>query len=91
MSLLSLLGVFGVIYYFLSNFSMKFLWANRIAPDGMPCSAASHLGLCCLPMSHKKRPGIYELIRFKHLSVGVIFTKASLMSDLNGSLKQIFS
>ena len=31
------------------------------------------------------------LIRFKHLSVGVIFTKASLMSDLNGSLKQILS
>ena len=40
--------------YFLSHFSMKFLCANRIAPDGTPHSAASHLGLCCLPMSHKK-------------------------------------
>ena len=28
--------------------------ANRIAPDVTPRSAASHLGLCCLPMSHKK-------------------------------------
>ena len=33
---------------------MKFLQANRIAPDGMPRFAASHLGLFCLPMSHKK-------------------------------------
>ena len=33
---------------------MKFLCANRIAPDGTPRSATSHLGLCCLPMSHKK-------------------------------------
>ena len=28
--------------------------ANRIAPDGTPRFAASHLGLFCLPMSHKK-------------------------------------
>ena len=40
-------------FYFLSDFLMKFLCANRIAPDGTPRSAASHLGLCCLPMSHK--------------------------------------
>ena len=33
---------------------MKFLKANRIVPDGTPRSAASHLGLCCLPMSHKR-------------------------------------
>ena len=39
---------------FLSDFSMEFFCANRIAPDGMPRSAASHLGLCCLPMSHKR-------------------------------------
>ena len=41
-------------FYFLSHFSMKFLCANRIAPDGMPRSAASHLGLYCLPMSYKR-------------------------------------
>ena len=43
-------------FSFLSHFSMKFLQAiaNRIAPDGTPRSAASHLGLFCLPMSHKR-------------------------------------
>ena len=40
---------------------MKFLQANRIAPDGTPRSAASHLGLYCLPMSHKGTPGLNEL------------------------------
>ena len=33
---------------------MKIMSANRIAPDGTLCFAASHLGLFCLPMSHKK-------------------------------------
>ena len=41
-------------FYFLSCFSMKFLCANRIAPDGTPRSVASHLGLYCLPMSHNR-------------------------------------
>ena len=37
-----------------SNFSfwMKIMSANRIAPDGTPRFAASHLGLFCLPMSN---------------------------------------
>ena len=44
---------------FLINFSKKIKIANRIAPDGtpqnrMPRFVASHLGLFCLPMSHKK-------------------------------------
>ena len=39
---------------FLFDFSMKFPEANRIAPDGTPRSAASHLGLFCLPMPHEK-------------------------------------
>ena len=33
---------------------MKFLQAHRIAPYGTPHSAASHLGLFYLPMSHKR-------------------------------------
>ena len=33
---------------------MKFKRANRIAPDGTPRFAASHLGKFCVPMSHKK-------------------------------------
>ena len=41
-------------FKFLTNFFMKFLLANRIAPDGAPLSAVSHLGLFYLPMSHKK-------------------------------------
>ena len=49
---LSILGVLGVIFIFISL--MKFLCANRIAPDGTPHYAASHLGLYCLPMSHKR-------------------------------------
>ena len=49
-------------FYFKSYFSMTFLCANRIAPDGTPRSAASHLGLYCLPMSHKRDA---RLIRVK--------------------------
>ena len=30
--------------------------AKRIAPNGTPRFAASHLGLHCLPLSHKKDP-----------------------------------
>ena len=49
------------------NFSYKFLMkilfiANRIAPDGMAPSAASHLRLYCLPMSHNRDA---RLIRVK--------------------------
>ena len=38
----------------LFHFSMKIMIVNRIAPDGTPHCAASHLWLFCLPMSHKK-------------------------------------
>ena len=41
-------------FYFIYYFSMNFLCANRISPDGTPRSAASHLGLFCLLMSHKR-------------------------------------
>ena len=40
-------------FLFLFPFSMKFLSANSVAPDVTPHSAASHLGLHCLHMSHK--------------------------------------
>ena len=50
MSPFSLLGASGGIF----QLSMKIIYANRIAPDGTPRFAASHLGLFCLPMSHKK-------------------------------------
>ena len=51
---LSFLGASEVIFKLYSIFSKKILYANRIVPDGTPRSAASHLGLFCLPMSHKR-------------------------------------
>ena len=39
-----------IFIFIFSHFSMKFQCANIIAPDGTPRYAASHLGLCCLPM-----------------------------------------
>ena len=49
---------------------MKILSANRIAPDGTPRSAASHLGLFCLPMSHKRdaRLKLVNVILYVHLA-----------------------
>ena len=41
---------FSFLFYVL----MKIVYANRIAPGGTPLFAASHLGLFCLCMSHKK-------------------------------------
>ena len=40
---------------------LSFMNVNRIFPDGAPRFAASHLGLFCLPMSYKRRPGLYGL------------------------------
>ena len=53
----------------LSHISMTFLCANRIPPDGTPRSAASHLGLFCLPMSQKRTPGLNELSHIMRKSV----------------------
>ena len=47
-------------FYFLPLL-MKFLLANRIAPDGTPHSVASNLGLFCLPISHKWDTRLKEL------------------------------
>ena len=41
-------------FIFLFHFSMKFPLANSVATDGKPRSAASHLGLYYLNMSHQK-------------------------------------
>ena len=63
MSPLLFLGALGVIFSFYLIFSMKLLVANSIAPEGTPHSAASHLGLSYLPMSHSKElkmPGLNE-------------------------------
>ena len=39
---------------FLFHFSMKIILVDRKALDGTPRFAASHLGLFCKPLSHKK-------------------------------------
>ena len=51
---------------FLFHFSMKIYKANRIAIDGIPRLAASHLELFCLPLSHKKdaRPLYIFIVSF---------------------------
>ena len=51
----------GLNFYSLFEEQQNFLYANRIATDGMPHNAASHLGLYCLcPI--KRMPGLYKLI-----------------------------
>ena len=57
-------------FSFLVHFSMKIKIANRIAPDGTPRFAASHLGLFCLHIvSHKKgTPGLYGLRKSRELA-----------------------
>ena len=56
-----ILGTSGAffIFFLLSQVSMKFISvANIIDPDLTPRSAASHLGLYCLPMLHKRTSGL---------------------------------
>ena len=50
---------------------MKIVSANRIAPDGTPRSAASHLGLLCLSMSHKKDARLIWVKRIEYNFQGV--------------------
>ena len=51
-------------FSFLFHFSMKLMFANRIAPDGTLRYAASHLGLFCLPMSHKKYAKVNSNLKY---------------------------
>ena len=43
-----------MIFHFYFIFNEIPVLANSIAADGTPHFAVSHLGLFCLPMSHKK-------------------------------------
>ena len=73
---LLLRGVRSDFYFFIPFFPMKFLCVNRIAPDGTLRSAASHLGLCCLPMSHKKDA------RFKWVNCSDQYVLTQLVSHI---------
>ena len=55
-------------FEFLFHFSTKFFYANRIAPDVTPPSAASHLGLYSLPMSHNIRLLAYDVAVFQWIT-----------------------
>ena len=52
----------GGDFSFLFHFAKTFMSANRIAPDGMPRFATSHLGhsVCLCPI--KRTPCLYGLI-----------------------------
>ena len=72
------------------NSLYEFSQANRKATDGTPCFAASHLGLFCLPMSHKKD---VRLKRVKQMQNILCFytctlTKASCYEVIWLSLEQ---
>ena len=69
---------------FFFHFSMKINLANRKASDRTPRFAASFLGLLCLPMSHKRTPGLYELNA--HLTLTLVLTVNPLMSTFCSSL-----
>ena len=60
---------------------MKFMSANRIAPDGTGRFAASHLGLFCLPMSYKKDALLIWVNRLHNMNGCMRKTNASAMSD----------
>ena len=51
---ISVLRVVGSYFSFVFKFWLKILEANSGNPDQTPRSAASDLGLHCLPVSHKK-------------------------------------
>ena len=63
-------------FTFLFHFSMKFLQANRIAPDGTPHFTASHLGLFSMPMSHKKGARFIWVMSFVILQTKEICQKS---------------
>ena len=73
-----ILGASGVIFYFYF-ISMKIKIANRIAPDGTQRFAVSHLGLFCLPMSHKKDA---RLIWVKHVLFWILIEDLFLKTKL---------
>ena len=61
----------GSNFSFLFYFTIKIISANRIASDGTPQNrtphfVVSHLGLFCLPMSHKKDVGVKSKHKIAH-------------------------
>ena len=58
---------------------MKFLCANRIAPDGTPRFAASHLGYAVYQLCPTKRtPGLNEFIKHELATVHTAAVNAGI-------------
>ena len=70
-------------FSFLLHFSMKNIKGNRIAPDGTPRFAASHLGLFCLPMSYKKNARLKYINHFPGRSHAAIISKDPSLSHFS--------
>ena len=77
-SIFTFLGASEVIFHFISFFDEN-QNSKQNSPNGTPRFSASHLGLFCLPMSHKKdarllslgRPEIFEKVA--KIGVGCTF------------------
>ena len=65
-----MLGVIFILYLILC--------ANRIAPDGTPRFAASHPGLFCLPMTHKRDARLKKMI-----AISIHFSLSNIHVNLN--------
>ena len=61
-----------MILNFYSIFSMNILLANKIAPDGMQHTVASHLELYCLLVSYKKDARLLQVKSFNICSYMII-------------------
>ena len=68
---------FPILFHFL----MKIISANRIAPDGTPHFASSHLGLICLPMSHRKDARLIWVKPRKYVNCIAASTREIAVSD----------
>ena len=70
---ISVLRVVGRYFHFYSNFNRTFCKQTNGDPDKTPRSAASYLGLHCLPMSHQKDVtlGFYGLKMHAQLYCGL--------------------
>ena len=54
LSFLVVLGVIFIYFFFQSHFLIKFLQANRIAPDGTPCSASGTMLFAYVPQKGRR-------------------------------------
>ena len=69
------LRVSGVLFFFLFYFKQMFLLANSQDPDQTLCSAASDLGLHCLPMSRKRNTRLIWVNNMADSFIHILFNQ----------------